>query len=401
MNKTFPRTDALADLSDAGVSIWLDDLSRELLETGALKHLIDHWHVVGVTTNPTIFASALSKGERYTTQLAALAASDVSVDEAVFIVTTDDVRAACDELARVYRHTSGVDGRVSIEVDPRLARDAQATTDMARRLWQAVDRPNLHIKIPATREALPAITAVVAEGISVNVTLIFSLDRYREVMNAYVEGLNMARAAGRDLSCIASVASFFISRVDGAVDAQLADIGTTAALSLRGRAAIANARLAHAAFEEVFTGRAWTQLAVDGAHKQRPLWASTGVKNPAYPDTMYVTELVTAGTVNTMPSTILEAMADHGVLAGDTVRTQYGAVADVMAGLADVGVDLDVLTEQLEREGLDKFEASWAELTDTVATELEAARGKAPSIPTDEGPVRPEEVPPLTVGVRE
>lgn len=241
---------------------------------------------------------------------------------------------------------------------------------MARKLWDAVGRPNLHIKIPATAQALPAITAVVAEGISVNVTLIFGLDRYRDVMWAYLDGLELARAAGRDLSRIASVASFFISRVDAAVDAELERIGTDEALSLRGTAAIANARMAFAAFEEVTTGRRWADLAFDDATAQRPLWASTGVKNPDYPDTLYVTELVTSGTVNTMPSTTLEAMGDHGKVLGDTVRTRYNSVADVIGGLNRIGVSLDAITEQLEQDGLAKFEASWAELTATVAAEL-------------------------------
>lgn len=363
-------SDALARLSDQGVSVWLDDLSRELIESGDLAALVEQRHVVGVTTNPTIFASALSKGDRYTDQVARLAARSASVDEAVFEITTDDVRTACDVLRPVYDRTDGLDGRVSIEVDPRLAKDTAGTIASARRLWSTVDRPNAMIKIPATVEGLPAITTALSEGISVNVTLIFSLERYRAVMNAFLEGLEQAKDAGRDLSTIASVASFFVSRVDTEIDKRLGAIGTDEATALRGKAAVANARLAYQAYEEVFSTSRWQVLADAGARPQRPLWASTGVKDPSYPDTLYVTELVAPNTVNTMPGATLEAVADHGEVTGDTVRGAYDDAAGVLDRLAALGISYAEVTEQLEREGVDKFEKSWGELLGTVSDEL-------------------------------
>jgi transaldolase len=371
-----PHHDPLGDLSDAGVAVWLDDLSRELLAGGTLQSLVAARHVVGVTTNPTIFASALAKGDRYDEQLAQLAALHADVDTAVFTVTTDDVRAACDVLAPVFARTAGQDGCVSIEVDPRLSREAAATVEMARLLWTTVNRENLYIKIPATQEGLAAITEVVSEGISVNVTLIFSLDRYRAVMDAYLTGLERAHAAGRDLASIRSVASFFVSRVDTEVDARLdrlAGPGVTApeVAALKGLAAIANARLAYQAHAELTAGDRWRQLARHGARPQRPLWASTGVKNPFYPDTKYVAGLVARGTVNTMPGPTLEAFADHGQVSGDTITGTYDSSRDVLAQLAAAGVDFDDVTEYLERDGLAKFEKSWGELGATVAAELE------------------------------
>ncbi|MFE2376582.1 transaldolase [Streptomyces sp. NPDC059398] len=381
--------DPLAVLSAAGVSIWLDDLSRELLAGGELKRLITEQHVVGVTTNPTIFASALSKGDRYTKQLRRLGGEGVSVDDAVFALTTDDVRVGCQAFASVHRKTGGVDGRVSIEVDPRLAQDTAATIDQARKLWEAVDEPNLLVKIPATQEGLAAITAVVAQGISVNVTLIFSLDRYRAVMDAYLDGLEQAQAAGHDLASIHSVASFFVSRVDAEVDARLDALGTPEAEALKGRAAIANARLAHRAYEQMTAGSRWQALAAAGAREQRPLWASTGVKNPAYADTMYVSELAIAGTVNTMPGTTLAAFADHGALPPRApVAEEYVAAADYFVALERAGVDFADVTAGLEREGLSKFADSWSELSASVDREMHtpAARrpGEADSSP--EGP---------------
>jgi len=371
MIEGFPRTDALADLADSGVSIWLDDLSRELLTGGHLQRLIDHWHVVGVTTNPTIFATAVARGEGYTAQLGELAAAGTALDDVVLAVTTDDVRAACDVFAPVYRRSGLLDGRVSIEVDPRLAGDTEATTEMARRLWTAVDRPNLYVKIPATIEGLPAITLAISEGISVNVTLIFSLKRYRYVMNAYLDGLEQALAAGRDLSRIASVASFFVSRIDAAVDPLLERAGAERARLLKGSAAVANARLAFEAYEEMIATSRWAALAEAGATPQRPLWASTGVKNPDYPDTLYVTDLVTRGTVSTMPEVTLAAVADHGSVTGDTIRTRYADATDVAVELATVDVCLDEVTEGLELEGLVEFEASWAELGATIQAGLD------------------------------
>jgi transaldolase len=367
------RPRGVALLADAGVAIWLDDLSRELLPDG-LAELVRDRGVVGVTTNPTIFASALAKGHAYDAQLRELAAAGVDADEAVFRITTDDVRAACDVLAPVHEATDGVDGRVSIEVDPRLARDTAGTLAAARRLWRTVDRPNCFIKIPATVEGLPAITAAVAEGISVNVTLIFSLERYRAVVDAYRRGLEQARAAGRDLSGIASVASFFVSRVDTAVDARLDALGTAEAAALRGSIAIANARLAYRHHEESLRTPPWRELLAAGARPQRPLWASTGVKDPAYPDTLYVDHLVAPGVVSTMPRATLEAVADHGTAGEDTVTGAYDDAADRLRRLAGLGVDLDEVTARLEVEGVDKFVASWDELLTTVRAALEAAR---------------------------
>ena len=366
--------DPLAELSALGVAIWLDDLSRELLADGELEALIKDRHVVGVTTNPTIFASALSKGDRYDAQLRELAARGASAEAAVLAVTTDDVRGACDVLAPVYDRTAGLDGCVSIEVDPRLARDADATIKMARRLRDTVGRDNLFVKIPGTREGLAAITQAISEGISVNVTLIFSLERYRAVTDAYLTGLERAGEAGLELAGIRSVASFFVSRVDTEVDARLDRAGPGPAASLRGQAAVANARLAYQAFGELSSSRRWQDLARLGARPQRPLWASTGVKNPAYPDTMYVTDLAAPGTVNTMPGTTLAAFADHGRVVGDTISGSYHDAARLLGELKAAGIDFDDVTDQLEREGLAKFEASWAELTGTIAAELERNR---------------------------
>jgi transaldolase len=364
------RHDPLAELSAQGVAVWLDDLSRELLASGELRWLVTGRHVVGVTTNPTIFASALAKGDRYDDQLSHLAELGASTETALFTVTTDDVRAACDVLSPVYQQTAAKDGRVSIEVDPRLARDATATADMARALRSAVDRDNMFVKIPATPEGLTAITQVTSEGISVNVTLIFALARYRAVMDAYLRGLEQAAAAGRDLAAIRSVASFFISRVDSEVDTRLDQIATSQATRLKGKAAIANARLAYQAYEEVIASPRWQQLAGLGAAPQRPLWASTGVKNHAYPDTMYVTELVAPHTVNTMPAATLAAFADHGEVTGDTISGRYHEARRVLDQLAAAGVDFDDVTGQLERDGLAKFENSWHELSHTIAAEL-------------------------------
>ncbi|MGQ7296036.1 transaldolase [Quadrisphaera sp. KR29] len=368
----------LAALSQAGVAVWLDDLSRELVQTGRLAEHVEQQSVVGVTSNPTIFATALKKGDRYEEQVRELAASGADVDEAVFQITTRDVREACDVLRPVHDRTGGKgDGRVSLEVDPRLARDTHGTAESARRLWAAVDRPNLYIKIPATVEGLPAITAAISEGISVNVTLIFSLDRYRAVMNAFLTGLEQAREKGLDLTGIASVASFFVSRVDTAIDPQLDAIGTDEARALRGKAALANARLAFQAYEEVFSSPRWQVLAEAGAQVQRPLWASTGVKDPAYPDTLYVSELVTDGVVNTMPGTTLEAFADHGEVTGDTVRGTYAEAEQVMDGLERLGISYTKVVEDLETEGVDKFEKSWTELGESVRDELERAAAQA------------------------
>lgn len=358
-------------LSEAGVAIWLDDLSRERLDTGNLAELIDTRDIVGVTTNPTIFAGALSDGDAYAAALAELAGTDV--EAAVERITTDDVRAAADVLRGVYDRSGTVDGRVSIEVDPRLARDTEATIAVAKRLWTTVDRPNVMIKIPATLEGLPAITAALAEGISVNVTLIFSIERYRAVMDAFLAGLEAAKENGHDLAPIGSVASFFVSRVDSEVDKRLNAVGSEDALALRGQAAIANARLAYAAYEEVFAGARWSALAAAGAHPQRPLWASTGVKDPAYRDTMYVDELVVNGVVNTMPEKTLDAFADHGIVLADTVTGTAGTATATIAAIEAHGISMAEVTQLLEDEGVVKFEKSWDELLATTQAGLDNA----------------------------
>jgi transaldolase len=347
-------------------------LSRERIETGNLADVVKNNYVVGVTTNPTIFASALADGERYDAQLRQLVESGADVDQAIFELTTTDVRNACDVLVDTWKATDGVDGRVSIEVSPGLAHDEQATIESAKELWKAVDRPNLFIKIPATTEGAPAITSVLAEGISVNVTLIFGLDRYRGVMEAYLTGLEQAQQNGKDLSQIHSVASFFVSRVDSEIDKRLDAAGAPG--ELKGKAAIANARLAYEAFEEVFSGDRFVKLKEQGAREQRPLWASTGVKNPEYSDTMYVTELVVPNTVNTMPEKTMQAFADHGEVRGDQVTTRYDEARKLMADLAEAGIDYDDVIETLETEGVEKFVKSWDELVETVRGQLEGAK---------------------------
>ena len=367
-------SERLKALADAGVSIWLDDLSRERIETGNLADLVKNNFVVGVTTNPTIFASALSDGERYDDQVRELAAQGKDAEETIFSITTTDVRNACDVLKETFERTGGVDGRVSIEVSPALAHDEEATIASAKQLWKEVDRENLFIKIPATTEGGPAITDVLGEGISVNVTLIFGLDRYDAVMDAYLEGLEKAKANGKDLSKIHSVASFFVSRVDTEIDKRLDASGDPQAGNLKGLAAIANARLAYQAYEKKFAGERFAALKADGANTQRPLWASTGVKNPDYRDTMYVTDLVVANIVNTMPEKTMLAFADHGEVLGDMVTTRYDEARQVMADLAKVGVDYDDVIATLEREGVDKFAASWDQLVETVKGQLEGAK---------------------------
>ncbi|MFF1741803.1 transaldolase [Streptomyces mirabilis] len=360
----------LKRLSDEGVSIWLDDLSRKRIASGNLAELVATRHVVGVTTNPSIFQAAIGSGEGYEEQLGDLAERGVTVDEAVRMMTTADVRAAADILRPVHDATAGRDGRVSIEVDPRLAHNTGATVAEAKQLSWLVDRPNVMIKIPATKAGLPAITEVIGLGISVNVTLIFSLERYREVMDAYLAGLEKAKAAGIDLATIHSVASFFVSRVDSEIDKRLTKVGTDEALALKGRAALANARLAYEAYEEVFASARWTALAPAGANKQRPLWASTGVKDPSYKDTLYVDELVAPGTVNTMPEATLNATADHGDIHGDAVTGGYAQARADLAAVEGLGISYDEVVDQLEDEGVSKFEAAWEDLLDAVATSL-------------------------------
>ena len=369
--------DPLQELSAMGVSIWLDDLSRERLQTGNLKQLVAGSSVVGVTTNPTIFASALSKGEAYDEQIRTLRAAGTSVDAAITALTTDDVRNACDVFADVYDASGGSDGRVSIEVEPGLAMDTEGTIAQAAELFKIVDRPNVLVKIPATQPGLAAITASIADGISVNVTLIFALDRYQAVMDAYLSGLEQASANGRDLTGIHSVASFFVSRVDSEVDQRLDAIGSEQASALKGRAALANARLAFALYQKTFVSDRFVALAAKGANKQRPLWASTGVKNPDLPDTIYVTELAVSDTVNTMPEKTLQAVADHAEIDGDKVSGTAGEAQQIFDQLAAVGIDMADVVAVLETEGVKKFDASWAELVHTVQTALdEAGQGK-------------------------
>ncbi|MGR7026683.1 transaldolase [Geodermatophilus sp. URMC 62] len=362
------QNEKLAELSSAGVAVWLDDLSRDRIRSGNLQSLVDEYSVVGVTTNPTIFAAAISGSESYDDQLHALAVREVSVEEALRTITAADVRDACDLLAPVAQRQPG-DGRVSLEVAPGLAHDTDATAAEAAHLWWLVDRPNLFIKIPATQEGLAAITTSIARGISVNVTLIFSLERYRAVMDAYLSGLEqrLADDADADLSGIASVASFFVSRVDTEIDKRLEKAGAD---HLKGKAALANAQLAYQAYEEVFSSDRWKALEAKGARPQRPLWASTGVKNPEYTDTLYVSELIAPGTVNTMPEKTMKAYADHGE-AGTPVQKTYDDAAATMQAIADAGVDLDDVFRVLEDEGVQKFVDSWDELTASVREQLE------------------------------
>ena len=369
--------DTLRALSAAGVAIWLDDLSRVRLASGSLRELVRDRHVVGVTSNPTIFATAIGDTGSYTRQLADLASRGVCAGEALRMLTTTDVRWACDVLAPVFEASDGIDGRVSIEVDPRLAHDTAATVAEARQLWWLVDRPNLFVKIPATTAGLPAIAACLAEGISVNVTLIFSLHRYGEVMEAFLDGLERARAAGGDLPRLTSVASFFVSRVDTEIDARLDKLGTEAAVALKGKAAIANARLAYQHHEQVFGSERWAALERAGGRPQRPLWASTGVKNPAYEDTRYVRDLVAPGVVNTMPEATLVAVADHGTVAGDTIGPHYAHAQQVLDDLAAAGIDYGEVVRALEDEGIDRFQAAWADVTDRLTERLTGPAGGA------------------------
>lgn len=364
----------LHELRNAGVSIWLDDLSRERIESGSLKELITTRAVAGVTTNPTIFAGAFSKGAAYASQLAKLAARGATADEAIFEATTDDVRAACDVLADVYQETLGVDGRVSIEVEPGYAMDTEKTVVQAKALYETVNRKNVMIKIPATIPGLSAITQVTAAGISVNVTLIFSLDRYRAVISAFKAGISQARANGHDLSNIHSVASFFVSRVDSEIDKRLDEIGSQEAMSLKSQAALANAHLAYELFETEFASDGWKQFEALGANRQRPLMASTGVKDLSLPDTLYVTELVAPMLVNTMPEKTMEAVFDHGVIRGDSITGNYEAARNVLSKLESIGISYDSVVGLLEKEGVEKFVVSWSELVETVSAALKSSR---------------------------
>ncbi len=353
------------ELAALGTSTWLDDLSRDRITSGNLAELIESKSIVGVTTNPAIFAAAMTKGDSYDAQIAELKESGAAVNEAVYAMSVDDVRDACDILLPVYERTGGQDGRVSIEVDPRISADHDATIAQARELWNKVDRPNVMIKIPATPESIPAITDALAEGISVNVTLIFSVARYREVIAAYREGVQKAAENGLDVSQIHSVASFFVSRLDVEVDRRLEEIGTGEALALRGKAGVANAQRAYAVFQEI--GR---KDLPEGANVQRPLWASTGVKNPDYPATLYVTELAGPETVNTMPEPTIDAVLEQGGLHGDTLSGTAEEAQAVFEQLVAVGIDMEDVFAVLEREGVEKFVASWTELLDSMEARL-------------------------------
>ena len=363
------KQDVLAQLIAEDVSIWLDDISRERLTSGNLAGLAKDFHVRGVTSNPTIFAHAMEHGSAYDEQLGDLALRGVDVGEASRALTTYDIRWACDVLRPVFDSSDGVDGKVSIEVDPRLAADTAKTIAEARALAWLVDRPNVYIKIPATRAGLPAITACLAEGININVTLIFSLQRYEEVIDAFMAGLE---AAGEEhVATLTSVASFFVSRVDTEVDRRLDALGTQEAKALRGKAAIANARLAYELFEKRFSSPRWNALASKGARLQRPLWASTSAKDPAYRDTMYVEDLIAPHTVNTMPEATLHAMADHGVVPGNTIEGTYDEARKVFADLEQLGVGYDDVVEVLEDEGVRKFADSWDGLLKTISEQLD------------------------------
>ncbi|WP_432559247.1 transaldolase [Granulicoccus sp. GXG6511] len=361
----------LKNLADAGVSIWLDDLSRQRLTSGNLARMVTESSVSGVTTNPTIFAAALAQGDSYDEQARELKASGADLDATIKALTTTDVRDACDLFADIYANSGGYDGRVSIEVEPGLARDTAATVAQAEELAGMVGRDNVLIKIPATVEGLPAITATIAKGISVNVTLIFALDRYDAVIDAYLTGLEQAAENGVDLSTIHSVASFFVSRVDSEVDKRLEAIGTDEARGLKGKAGVANARLAYELYANRFAEPRFEALKAKSANQQRPLWASTGVKDPAYPDTMYVADLIAAPCVNTMPEKTMQAFADHGEVAGDTISGNLDDARATMAALASAGVDMADVVQVLEDEGVDKFVVSWDELVVTVRGALD------------------------------
>ena len=365
----------LSHLAEAGVSVWLDDLSRPRIRTGSLAEMVERGDIVGITTNPTIFAKAIGAGSGYEEQLRDLALRGTAIGETLRLLTAWDVRAACDILRPVYDRTGARDGRVSIEVDPRISGDADRTAAEARGLWWLVDRPNLFIKIPATLAGLPAITASLADGISVNVTLIFSLDRYQAVLDAFLAGLEQRKAAGGSLVGIESVASFFISRVDTAVDRRLGEIAPGKAAEdvgrLRGQAAIANACLAYELYERMLASPRWQALAAAGARAQRLLWASTGVKDKAFSDTRYVTELVAPDTVNTMPEATLQAVADHGQIHGDAVRGRYAEARATLERLAQAGVNMADVADTLEEQGVASFAKSWDELIASVTAQLE------------------------------
>ena len=357
---------AIDDLKKVGTSTWLDDLSRDRLTSGNLKELLSSKSIVGVTTNPSIFAAAMGKGTAYDEQIGELKQSGSSVDDGVYTMAIKDVQDACDLFAEIYKESDGKDGRVSIEVDPRISADRDATLTQAKNLWERVNRPNVMIKIPATQGSMPAISDALAEGISVNVTLIFSVPVYRSVVAAYIDGIKRAAENGHDVSKIHSVASFFVSRVDTEVDKRLDAIGTPEALALKGKAGIANAHRAYAAFEDLFKDADLPE----GAHVQRPLWASTGVKNPDYPQDMYVTELAGPDTVNTMPEKTIDAAIEGNGIHGDTLTGKGDEAEELFQKLSTLGIDFDDVFQVLEREGAEKFVQAWEELLDSMKGKL-------------------------------
>ncbi|MGA9314940.1 MAG: transaldolase [Solirubrobacteraceae bacterium] len=355
----------LQSLSALGQSVWIDFLSREAIRGGHLKQLIDEHDVVGATSNPTIFQKAMSAGNAYDEQLQELGTSDV--DEAFWALAEQDIREACDLFHPIWEEGLGRDGYVSLEVDPRLAYDSLGTFNEAIRLHKDVDRPNLLVKIPATKPGLAAIEDVIAKGHSVNITLIFSLKRYAEVAESYIRGLERLVAEGGDPSKVASVASFFVSRIDTEGDRLLDEIDGHD--ELKGRLAVANAKLAYRHYQQTFQGQRWAYLAGKGATPQRVLWASTSTKNPAYPDTLYVDELIGPDTVNTMPEETILAFQDHGTPRA-TLAEGLAEAQTLLDELAKAGVDYDELTETVEREGVEKFEASFTELLDSLKAKL-------------------------------
>jgi transaldolase len=369
-------TKVLEQLAEDGVAIWLDDLSRAQIKSGDLARMVEDGGVVGITTNPTIFAKAIGSGSGYEEQVRDLALRGTAVGEAVRLITGWDVRSACDVLRSTATRTGGRDGRVSIEVDPRIAQDAARTAAEARGLWWLVDRPNLFIKVPATLAGLPAITETLAAGISVNVTLIFSVERYRAVLHAYLSGLEKRLASGGSLEGLESVASFFVSRIDVEVDRRLDAMtkdGVAEAGHLRGQAAIANAQLAYEVYEAALASPRWQALQAKGAKMQRLLWASTGVKDKAYDDTRYVVDLAAPETVNTMPAATLDAVADHGRPRGNAIEGTYETARTTFEALQRIGIDFEDVVDELEKQGLASFAKSWEELIASVTNQLQNA----------------------------
>lgn len=367
-------TSPLHFLNVAGVSPWLDQISRAMLDGGDLQRHVDENAICGVTSNPSIFAAAITGSDDYDEQVGELASRGASAEEIIRTLMADDLRRACDVLAPIHEDSDGRDGFVSVEVTPTLAHDTDATVAEARDWSKTIDRPNLLVKVPATEAGLPAIEQLIAEGISVNVTLIFSLERYKAVMEAHIAGLARAQGDGLDVSKISSVASFFISRMDVEVDQRLDDIGTSQALALKGTTAIANGRLAYEAFLDTYRGEQWQELAARGARVQRPLWASTGTKDPEYSDILYVDSFVVPHTVNTMPMPTVEAYQDHGGLPEAFGPTEIALAHRTLAEMDAVGVDYDDVMDVLETEGVDKFIAAWDEVVSDVGSEADKHR---------------------------